>query len=90
MRIKTNAPATGAPSLMGQYAKPDHLRAARVLLYAITLDHYDVWRDAGPIFASCLDDRELASASFTFLRAMDPENAQDTVETWLHVSRGCI
>ena len=68
--------------------KPAHLKAVRMLGYALTLGDLDGWDGLSAVLAARLDPKERAALAFAALKALDPETAQMTAEAALDKGAG--
>lgn len=62
------------------FAKDGHLRASRMLAYALTLIDAVTWSQTAAIFALRLTKLELVSVAFAALSALDPSDRQAVFE----------
>ena len=53
----------------------NHRRASKMLAYALHADSVDIWSQAAIVWRKRLNDKELGALSYSFLRAMDPDQA---------------
>lgn len=60
-----------------------HLKAVRMLGYALVLDDFDGWDSASSVWAVRLSAEERAALAFAALRTLDPDQARDIAETAL-------
>ncbi|MFD1157909.1 hypothetical protein [Roseovarius aestuarii] len=63
-----------------KFADP-HKRAARSLIYALTLGGFDAWQATSAVWAARLTDKEGAALSFAALKSLEPDQAAMVVET---------
>jgi hypothetical protein len=63
---------------ISKYAADRHKRAARMLGYALTIGQPDTWHGLGFVWGERLTTAELASIAFVALRALDPDDREQT------------
>ena len=58
----------------------NHLRASKMLAYALHADSVDIWSNAPVVWSARMTDRELAALAYSVLQAMNPYQAVLVVE----------
>ncbi|WP_299850113.1 hypothetical protein [uncultured Roseovarius sp.] len=63
-----------------KYIADTHKRAARCMVYALTIGGYDAWEAASAVWAARLTEEERAALSFAALKSLQTDQARMVVE----------
>lgn len=67
-------------STQNKYLADAHKRAARCMVYALTIGGHDAWEGASAVWSARLTDEERAALSFAALKSLNPDQAAMVVD----------